>query len=81
MILEFVHEREMDMEDMAELRRTRLEQYCQFCQFQNDASQVLSWMRNGESMLSASFHIPTSLGESEDFQVTHEQFQLAIEVS
>lgn len=81
MILEFLHEREMDLEDMAEIRRIRLEQYVQFCQFQNDATQVLNWIRSGESMLSASFHIPVSLAEAEDFQVTHEQFQLAIEVN
>ncbi len=81
MILEFLHEREMDLEDLSELRRVRLEQMVQFCQFQVDANQVLSWIRNGESMLAASFHIPNSLQEAEDLQVEHEQFQLAIEVS
>jgi len=81
MILEFLHEREMDLEDLSEIRRVRLEQMVQFCQFQSDANQVLTWMRNGESMLTASFHIPNSLQEAEDLQVEHEQFQLAIEVS
>ena len=32
-------------------------------------------------MLTASFHIPTSLQGAEDMQVEHEQFQLAIGVS
>lgn len=81
MILEFLHEREMDIEDLSEMRRVRLEQAVQFCQFQSDASQVLTWIRNGESMLTASFHIPTSLQGAEDMQVEHEQFQLAIGVS
>ncbi|RWS15944.1 triple functional domain protein-like protein [Dinothrombium tinctorium] len=79
MILEFLHEREMDFEDISEMRRVRLEQCVQFCQFKSDATQVLSWMKNGESMLAASFLIPSSLQEAEDLQVEHEQFQLAIE--
>ncbi|KAI1278144.1 Kalirin [Halotydeus destructor] len=78
-ILEYLHEREMDLEDLSEMQRLRLEESVQFCQLQSDATQVLRWMMNGESMLAASFLIPTSLQEAEDLQVEHEQFQLAIE--
>lgn len=39
-LLEFLHEREMDLEDLAELRRVKLEQCLQLCQFQTDANQV-----------------------------------------
>lgn len=79
-ILEYVREREMDLEDLADVRRARLEETRSFSQLGSDASQVLRWMRNGESMLAASFLVPTSLREAEDLQVEHEQFQMAIEV-
>ncbi|XP_066996303.2 kalirin [Anabrus simplex] len=78
-LLEFLHEREMDLEDLAEMKRVKLEQCVQLCQFQNDANQVISWIRNGEAMLSASFAIPSCLQEAEQLKKEHEQFQVAIE--
>jgi len=39
-LLEFLHDRELDLEDLAEVKRTKLEQAVQLCQFQNDANQV-----------------------------------------
>lgn len=80
-LLEFLHEREMDLEDLAEMKRVKLEQCVQLCQFQNDANQVVSWIRNGEAMLMASFTIPNSLQDAEQLKKEHEQFQVAIEVS
>ncbi|KAK8771200.1 hypothetical protein V5799_025555 [Amblyomma americanum] len=41
-LLEFLHEREMDIEDLAEVKRVRLEQCIQLCQLEKDASQVYS---------------------------------------
>ncbi|XP_045464356.1 kalirin isoform X2 [Harmonia axyridis] len=78
-LLEFLHDREMDLEDMAEMKRVKLEQCIQLGQFQNDANQVISWIRNGESMLMASFTIPNSLSDAELLKKEHEQFQVAIE--
>lgn len=78
-LLEFLHDREMDLEEMAEMKRVKLEQCIQLGQFQNDANQVISWIRNGESMLMASFTIPNSLSDAELLKKEHEQFQVAIE--
>lgn len=39
-LLEFLHEREMDIEDLAEVKRVRLEQCIQLCQLEKDANQV-----------------------------------------
>lgn len=39
-LLEFLHEREMDLEDLAEIKRVKLEQCVQLCQFRTDANQV-----------------------------------------
>lgn len=78
-LLEFLHEREIDLEELAEVKRIKLEQCIQIGQFQNDANQVISWIRNGESMLMASFAIPNSLADAELLKKEHEQFQVAIE--
>ncbi|XP_054274180.1 triple functional domain protein-like isoform X3 [Macrosteles quadrilineatus] len=78
-LLEFLHEREMDLEDLAEMKRVKLEQCVQLCQFRADANQVVSWIRNGEAMLMASFTVPSCLPEAEQLKKEHEQFQVAIE--
>ncbi|XP_066250215.1 triple functional domain protein isoform X1 [Euwallacea similis] len=79
LLLEFLHDREVDLEELAEVKRVKLEQCIQLGQFQNDANQVISWIRNGESMLMASFTIPNSLSDAELLKKEHEQFQVAIE--
>lgn len=78
-LLEFLHEREMDLEELADVKRVKLEQCIQLGQFQNDSNQVISWIRNAESMLMASFTIPNSLSDAELLKKEHEQFQVAIE--
>ena len=39
-LLEFLHEREMDLEDMGEQKRVKLEQCVQLRHFENEAKQV-----------------------------------------
>ncbi|XP_055846907.1 triple functional domain protein isoform X2 [Episyrphus balteatus] len=78
-LLDFLREREIDLEELSEAKRAKLEQAVQLCQFQNDANQVISWIRNGEGMLVASFVTPSSLLEAEQLRKEHEQFQVAIE--
>ena len=39
-LLEYVHEKDMDFEELAEVRRTRLQQIIQLVQLQNEANQV-----------------------------------------
>lgn len=78
-IVEYLHERHIDLEDLCDLRRQRLEECVQFAQLDSDANQVLRWMGNGESMLTASFSIPICLKDAEELLKEHEKFQLAIE--
>ncbi|XP_052746705.1 kalirin isoform X1 [Bicyclus anynana] len=79
LLLEFLHDRQLDLEELAEERRARFEQCVQLGQFQKDAAQVVSWIRNGEAMLSASFSIPGTLPEAEQLKREHDQFQVAVE--
>lgn len=39
-LLEFLHERHMDLVELSEIKRSRLDQAVQLCQFNNDALQV-----------------------------------------
>ncbi len=39
-LLEYIQEREIDLEDLAAIRRIKLEQCIQLCQFESDATQV-----------------------------------------
>ncbi|XP_061719490.1 kalirin isoform X1 [Cydia pomonella] len=79
LLLEFLHDRQLDLEELAEERRARFEQCVQLGQFQKDATQVVSWIRNGEAMLAASFSIPGTLAEAEQLKREHDQFQVAVE--
>ncbi|XP_026331830.1 triple functional domain protein [Hyposmocoma kahamanoa] len=79
LLLEFLHDRQLDLEELAEERRARFEQCVQLGQFQKDAAQVVSWIRNGEAMLAASFSIPSTLSEAEQLKREHDQFQVAVE--
>ncbi|XP_047543858.1 triple functional domain protein isoform X1 [Vanessa atalanta] len=79
LLLEFLHDRQLDLEELAEERRARFEQCVQLGQFQKDAAQVVSWIRNGEAMLLASFSIPGTLSEAEQLKREHDQFQVAVE--
>ncbi|XP_070187687.1 triple functional domain protein-like isoform X2 [Littorina saxatilis] len=78
-LLEYLHEREGDLETMAEQKRIRLEQCVQLRNFEIEARQVICWVRNGESMLTASFMCPNNLVEAEQLKKEHEQFMIAIE--
>ena len=78
-ILGFLQEREILMEDASEERRQRLEEIVSYSQLESDAKQVLRCMRNGESMLAASFTVPSCLEESKSLQNDHGQFQKLIE--
>lgn len=80
-VVKFLQEKEMDMEEVHELRRKQLEQIIQFGHFQINVEQILNWIRNGESMFKSSFYIPISLQTAENLKTDHEQFQEAIEVT
>ncbi|KAK3082880.1 hypothetical protein FSP39_007833 [Pinctada imbricata] len=78
-LLEYLHEREMDLETMAETKRQRLEQCVQLRNFEIEARQVIYWIDHGKSMLISCFMCPNSLMEAEQLRKEHEQFMMAIE--
>lgn len=78
-LLETLHQSQMDLDDAAEVRRVSLELDVQIVHLQVEASQVMSWIRNGEAMLLASLSLPNTLAEAEQLRGEHGHFQVAIE--
>ena len=48
-LLEYVQEREIDIEDLGTIRRIKLEQCIQLCQFESDANQASLTRQETES--------------------------------
>ena len=78
MLLECLHERQIDLTEMSQVKRLKLEQRIHLLQLENQANQVINWIRNGESMLAASFAVPSSLAEANELSHNNQQVQVRI---
>lgn len=78
-LLEYIHEREAELDERAEQKRVKLHQCVQLRHLENEARQVNMWIRNSESMITAGLVCPGSLHEAEQLRKEHDQFQPAIE--
>lgn len=78
-LLEYIHEREVELEERSEQKRIKLHQCVQLRHLENEARQVNMWIRNSESMITAGLVCPGSLHEAEQLRKEHDQFQPAIE--
>ena len=56
-LLEYIQEREMDLEELASLRRVKLEQSIQLFQFESDTTQVIRWIHSAEGRVTRSSRI------------------------
>lgn len=81
MLVDHMDQRAQEADELSDCKRLHIEYSIKFRQFEVDAQQVQSWIRKGESMLVASFHIPLSLKEAEELRASHEKFQQAFERS
>ena len=81
LLVDYMDQKAQEADELADCRRLHIEYSIKFRQFEVDAQQVQLWIRKGESMLVASFHIPLSLKEAEELKLSHEKFQQAFERS
>ncbi|XP_071511988.1 triple functional domain protein-like, partial [Diadema antillarum] len=77
-LLDDIRDAYLELEEVAESRRTQLEQCRDLRQFEVDAEQVETWIHSAEKMLAVAA-IPNSLLEAEQLQAEHQEFELAIE--
>ncbi|ESO07374.1 hypothetical protein HELRODRAFT_191159 [Helobdella robusta] len=78
-LLEFIKEHEMELESAAEQKRIKLHQCVQLRHLENEAKQVVMWIKNSESIISAGLVCPSSYHEAEQLRREHDQFHTAIE--
>jgi len=66
--------------ELADATKCRLEQASQLGILQRKAADVVSWIGHEENVLHATLAIPTSLQEAERIQEEHKEFQYAVDV-
>lgn len=65
-LVDYLDGRQLNLENLAELKHARLLQCVQLCYLKTEVTQLIAWMNNNDSMITAGIICPSSHHDAED---------------